>query len=70
MIERLHLVPILFTSVKRALWLFMVNPTLCANEGSSLEAALISFPASESRYVALTASGLLQQLSISLLSLG
>lgn len=56
MIERLHLVPFPFTLVKGAVWLFMVHPTLCVNEGSSLEAAPISYPASETWYVSRWAS--------------
>lgn len=62
MIERLHLVPVPFTLVKWALWLFMVHPTLCVNKGSS--AAPISFPPSETWYVALTAGGLLHEGSL------
>ena len=37
---------------------------MCVHNGSSLEAAPISFPASETWYVALTAGGLLQPPSI------
>ena len=69
MIKYLHLVPDPFTLMKWAVWLFMIHPTLCVHNGSSLEAAPISFPPSETWYVILAAVGLLQLPFISLLSL-
>lgn len=45
MIERVHLIPI--TMIKFVVLLFMVRCTLCTNKSSTLEAAPISFPASE-----------------------